>query len=167
MKHSLFRILKGLQAILNRGGITTLGTFYLNFTNFLTWRKTAIYTGFPNYIHTFICVKSLYRLQCKGLKVVVFLYMDMYMQCVYSFVRGYADECGMWFWFYISIIKFNFINHTIRFYKPYNMIIKTIFHIHSHIHAQMYKHIAYTYPYTKTQSPSIPCPASDTAILHK
>ena len=23
--------------------------------------------------------------------------MDMYMQCVYAFVRGYVDECGMWF----------------------------------------------------------------------
>ena len=68
------------------------------FYQFLTWRKTAIYTGFPNYIHTFICVKSLYRLQDKGLKVIVFLYMDMYMQCVYAFVRGYVDECGIWFW---------------------------------------------------------------------
>ena len=50
------------------------------FYHFLTWRKTAIYIGFPNYIHAFICVKSLYCLQDKGLKMVVFLYMDMHMQ---------------------------------------------------------------------------------------
>ena len=81
------------------------------FYHFLTWRKTAIYTGFQNYIHVFICVKSLYRLQGKGLKVVVFLYMDMYMQCVYAFVCGYVDECGMWFWLsYCMVYRIEFNN---------------------------------------------------------
>ena len=50
-------------------------------------------------------------------------------------------DCDFWFWFCISIIKFNSINHTIRFYKPYNTIIKTIFHIHPHIHVQMHKQL--------------------------
>ena len=114
-KHGLFRILKGLQAILDRGGIITLGMFYLNFTIFLTWWKTAIYTGFPNYIHTFICVKSLYSLQDKGLRVIVFLYMDMYMQCVYAFVRGYVNECGMWFWLsYCMVYRIEFNNRDIK-----------------------------------------------------
>ena len=66
------------------------------FYHFLTWGKTAIYTSFLNYIHAFICVKSLYRLQCKGLRVIVFLYMDMYMQlfmhlCVDMWIYV---ECG-------------------------------------------------------------------------
>ena len=85
------------------------------FYHFLTWRKTAIYTGFPNYIHAFICVKSLYRLWRKGLKVIVFLYMDMYMQCVYAFVRGYVDECGMWFWLlYYMVYRIEFNNRDIK-----------------------------------------------------
>ena len=81
------------------------------FYHFLTWRKMAIYTGFLNYIHAFICVKSPYCLWCKGLKVVVFLYVDMYMQCVYAFVRGYVDECGMWFWLsYCMVYRIEFNN---------------------------------------------------------
>ena len=85
------------------------------FYHFLTWRKTAIYTGFPNYIHAFICVKSLYRLQDKGLRVIVFLYMDMYMQCVYAFVRGYVNECGMWFWLsYCMVYRIEFNNRDIK-----------------------------------------------------
>ena len=85
------------------------------FYHFLTWRKTAIYTGFLNYIHTFICVKSPYRLQDKGLRVIVFLYMDMYMQCVYAFVRGYVDECGMWFWLsYCMVYRIEFNNRDIK-----------------------------------------------------
>ena len=85
------------------------------FCHFLTWRKTAIYTGFLNYIHTFICVKSLYCLQDKGLKVIAFLYMDMYMQCVYAFVRGYVDECGMWFWLsYYMVYRIGFNNRDIK-----------------------------------------------------
>ena len=27
----------------------------------------------------------------------MFLYMGMYMQCVYAFVHGYVDECGCGF----------------------------------------------------------------------
>ena len=85
------------------------------FYHFLTWWKTAIYTGFLNHIHAFICVKSLYCLQCKGLKVVVFLYMDVYMQCVYAFVRGYVDECGMWFWLsYCMVYRIEFNNRDIK-----------------------------------------------------
>ena len=85
------------------------------FYHFLTWRKTAIYTGFPNYIHTFIYIKSLYCLQGKGLKVIVFLYMDMYMQCVYAFVRGYVNECGMWFWLsYYMVYRIEFNNRDIK-----------------------------------------------------
>ena len=85
------------------------------FYQFLTWWKTAIYIGFPNYIHAFICVKSLYHLQDKGLRVVVFLYMDMYMQCVYAFVRGYVDLCRMWFWkLYYTIQKIEFNNRVIK-----------------------------------------------------
>ena len=66
------------------------------FYHFLTWRKTVIYTGFPNYIHAFICAKSPCCLQCKGLRVIVFLYMDMYMQlfmhlCVDMWIYV---ECG-------------------------------------------------------------------------
>ena len=81
------------------------------FYQFLTWRKTAIYTGFPNYIHTFICVKSLYRLQDKGSRVIVFLYMGMYMQYVYAFVHGYVNECGMWFWLsYCMVYRIEFNN---------------------------------------------------------
>ena len=81
------------------------------FYRFLTWRKTAMYIGFQNYIHTFICVKSLYCLRGKGLKVVAFLYMDMYMQCVYAFVHGYVDECGMWFWLsYYMVYRIEFNN---------------------------------------------------------
>ena len=77
----------------------------------MTWRKTAIYTGFPNYIHAFICVKSLDCLQDKELRVIVLLYMDVYMQCVYAFVRGYVDECGMWFWLsYYMVYKIEFNN---------------------------------------------------------
>ena len=75
------------------------------FYQFLTWRKTAIYTSFLNYIHTFICVKSLYRLWCKGLSVFVILYMDVYMQCVYAFVcgcmNGFVDGSGNGFKNYI------------------------------------------------------------------
>ena len=81
------------------------------FYHFLTWRKTVIYTGFLNYIHAFICVKSLYRLRCKGLKANMFLYMDVYMQCVYAFVRGYVDECGIWFWLsYYTVYRIEFNN---------------------------------------------------------
>ena len=81
------------------------------FCQFLTWRKTAIYTGFPNYIHAFICVKSLYCLRCKGLRVIVFLYMDVYMQCVYAFVCGCVGECGMWFWLsYCMVYRIEFNN---------------------------------------------------------
>ena len=85
------------------------------FYHFLTWRKTAIYTGFPNYIHVFICVKSLYHLQCKGLKVIVFLYMDVYMQCVYAFVCGYVDLCRTWFWLsYYMVYRIEFNNRDIK-----------------------------------------------------
>ena len=85
------------------------------FYHFLTWRKTAIYTGFLNYIHAFICIKSLYCLQDKGLKVIVFLYMDMYMQWVYAFVRGYVDECGIWFWLsYCMVCRIEFNNRDIK-----------------------------------------------------
>ena len=86
------------------------------FYQFLTWRKTAIYIGFPNYIHTFICVKSLYRLQGKGLRVNMFLYMDMYMQCVYAFVCGYVDGC-------IEEYENSFENYIIR-YRKSNLIIE-------------------------------------------
>ena len=85
------------------------------FYHFLTWRKAAIHTGFPNYIHAFICVKSLYCLQDKGLRVIVFLYMDMYMQYVYAFVRGYVDEWGMWFWLsYCMVYRIEFNNRDIK-----------------------------------------------------
>ena len=85
------------------------------FYHFLTWRKATIYTSFQNYIHTFICVKSLYRLQGKGLKVIAFLYMDMYMQSVYAFVRGYVDLCRMWFWLsYYMVYRIEFNNRDIK-----------------------------------------------------
>ena len=41
----------------------------------------------------------------------MFLYMGMYMQCVYAFVRGYVDECGMWFWLlYYMVYRIEFNN---------------------------------------------------------
>ena len=82
------------------------------FYHFLTWRKAAIYTGFPNYIHAFICVKSLYRLQDKGLRVIVFLYMGMYMQL---FMHLYV---GMW-----MDVEYGFDYHIIWFIEL-NLIIE-------------------------------------------
>ena len=106
---------KGPTSDFRLGWYNYLRNVLSRFYHFLTWRKTAIYTGFPNYIHTFICVKSLYRLRDKGLKMIVFLYMDMYMQCVYAFVRGYVDECGIWFWLsYYMVYRIEFNNRDIK-----------------------------------------------------
>ena len=84
---------KGSTSDFRLGRYNYIQNVLSRFYHFLTWRKTAIYIGFPNYIHAFICVKSPYRLRCKGLSVVVVLYMDVYMQCVYAFVCGYVDGC--------------------------------------------------------------------------
>ena len=86
------------------------------FYHFLTWRKTAIYTGFPNYIHAFICAKSLYRLRDKGLSVFVILYMDVYMQCVYALVCGCVDGS-------VDGYGNGFENYIIR-YRKSNLIIE-------------------------------------------
>ena len=64
----------------------------------------------------FICVKSPYHLQCKGLSVVVILYVDVYMQCVYAFVCGYVDGC-------IDEYENSFENYIVR-YRKSNLIIE-------------------------------------------
>lgn len=46
----------------------------------------------------------------------MFLYMDMYMQCVYAFVRGYVVD--MW-----MNVEYGFKNYIIR-YRKSNLIIE-------------------------------------------
>ena len=107
---------KGSTSDFRQGCYNYPRSFLSRFYQFLTWRKTAIYIGFQNFIHAFICVKSLYRLRYKGLSVVMILYMDVYMQCVYAFVCGCVDGC-------IDEYENSFENYIIR-YRKSNLIIE-------------------------------------------
>ena len=53
--------------------------------------------GFSELYSCIYLCKIAVLLAVQGIEGGMFLYMDMYMQSVYAFVRGYVDECGMWF----------------------------------------------------------------------